>query len=196
MNCVDSTLSFALRIKYTVFIHVKPWVRVANNWLVIVLLGWGITIHRALQLLWPEHMMKKARHNKTTHHLVRTIVIISAFNRNGVKLKEILAPIFHLLSPSSVPPLTSPFSSWTISTLRSVSLGSSSLKFSSFLQRTGIFASHVYIWDFYTSQGEMERADEKMKTGSITGYRAFKNSSKVALVTTIPLHKTYIIRGE
>lgn len=46
--------------------------------------------------------------------------------------------------------LTSPFSSWTISTLKSVSLGSSSLKFSSFLQRRGIFPSHVYIWDFCT----------------------------------------------
>lgn len=47
-------------------------------------------------------------------------------------------------------PLTSPFSSWTISTLRSVSLGSSSLKLSSFFQRGGIFPSHVYIWDFCT----------------------------------------------
>lgn len=60
----------------------------------------------------------------------------------------------------SVPPLTSPFSSWTISTLRSVSLGSSSLKFSSFFQRRGIFPSQVYIWDFCTSQGEKKRSKQ------------------------------------
>lgn len=76
------------------------------------------------------------------------------FNMNRTNHKEFQTFVQSFIL--SVTPLTSPFSSWTISTLRSVSLGSSSLKFSIFFQRTGIFPSHVYIWDFYEVQQNTE----------------------------------------
>lgn len=109
------------------------------------------------QLYWLGCLGAKSQHNKTSrgsHLVMNHEITIEAIRETEPK---------HLFYPFNSP-LTSPFSSWTISTLRSVSLGSSSLKFSIFLQRRGILPSHVYIWDFYMSQWKIERGDKKRNT--------------------------------
>lgn len=66
VNCVDSTLSFALRTKYNVFTHVKPLQPHSNH-----------------------KLHEKACQNTSAHHLVRQTLIISALREMEPSLKRL-----------------------------------------------------------------------------------------------------------